>query len=31
NDHAAFDRFLATLGYPYWEETKNPVYGLFLG
>jgi threonine dehydratase len=26
----AFDRFLATLGYPYWEETQNPVYRLFL-
>ena len=30
-DNAEFDRFLATLGYPYWEETQNPVYRLFLG
>ncbi|WP_253185422.1 hypothetical protein [Burkholderia plantarii] len=26
----AFDRFLATLGYPYHEETANPAYRLFL-
>ena len=26
----AFHRFLATLGYPYWNETRNPVYKLFL-
>ena len=26
----AFNRFLATLGYPYWNETSNPVYKLFL-
>ncbi len=26
----AFNRFLATLGYPYWNETDNPVYKLFL-
>jgi threonine dehydratase len=26
----AFERFLATLGYPNWEETQNPVYRLFL-
>ena len=25
-----FARFLATLGYPYWEESANPVYRLFL-
>ncbi|ALX46980.1 threonine ammonia-lyase, biosynthetic [Burkholderia humptydooensis] len=30
-DHAAFDRFLAALGYPYREETGNPAYRLFLG
>jgi threonine dehydratase len=30
-DRPEFDRFLATLGYRYWEETANPVYRLFLG
>jgi threonine dehydratase len=29
-DEAAFDGFLHTLAYPYSEETRNPVYGLFL-
>jgi threonine dehydratase len=29
-DHPAFDRFLETLGYPWVEETGNPVYRLFL-
>ena len=29
-DHGAFDDFLKTLGYPYVEETGNPVYRLFL-
>ena len=29
-DHAAFDRFLETLGYPFVEETHNPVYRMFL-
>jgi threonine dehydratase len=29
-DHKAFDDFLKTLGYPYVEETDNPVYQLFL-
>ncbi|RYF65512.1 MAG: threonine ammonia-lyase, biosynthetic, partial [Comamonadaceae bacterium] len=29
-DHAAFDSFLHTLGYPFVEETGNPVYQLFL-
>jgi threonine dehydratase len=29
-DHAAFDSFLQTLGYPYVEETDNPAYQLFL-
>lgn len=23
-------RFLEELGYPYWEESNNPAYGLFL-
>jgi threonine dehydratase len=27
----AFQRFLATLGYPYVDETRNPAYRLFLG
>lgn len=29
-DKLAFDQFLKDLGYPYWIETDNPVYGLFL-
>ena len=29
-DSKAFDAFLKTLGYPYVEETNNPVYRLFL-
>ncbi|MCE1251500.1 MAG: threonine ammonia-lyase, biosynthetic [Comamonadaceae bacterium] len=29
-DGAAFDAFLAQLGYPYAEETQNPAYKLFL-
>jgi threonine dehydratase len=29
-DDKAFDKFLETLGYPYAEETDNPVYRLFL-
>ncbi len=29
-DHAAFDEFLQTLGYPWVEETGNPVFRLFL-
>ena len=29
-DHKAFDAFLKSLGYPYVEETNNPVYKLFL-
>ncbi|MEO8203404.1 MAG: threonine ammonia-lyase, biosynthetic [Betaproteobacteria bacterium] len=28
---AAFGKFLATLGYPYVDETRNPAYRLFLG
>ena len=27
----SFREFLKTLGYPYWEETENPAYRLFLG
>lgn len=26
-----FTRFLANLGYRYWDESQNPVYKLFLG
>ena len=29
-DRSRFEGFLAELGYPYVEETHNPVYGLFL-
>jgi threonine dehydratase len=29
-DDKAFDKFLKTLGYPYAEETDNPVYRWFL-
>ena len=29
-DSAAFDKFLVTLGYPFVEETNNPVYRMFL-
>ncbi|MDP1528288.1 MAG: threonine ammonia-lyase, biosynthetic [Rhodoferax sp.] len=30
SDAQAFDEFLATLGYPYVEETANPVFRMFL-
>jgi threonine dehydratase len=26
-----FRRFLHDLGYPCWDESKNPAYKLFLG
>src|SRR5690625_4194516 len=29
-DNQALDRFLEELGYPYWNETSNPAYSLFL-
>jgi threonine dehydratase len=29
-ENAEFQQFLATLGYPYWDESQNPVYRLFL-
>jgi threonine dehydratase len=29
-DNKAFDAFLKSLGYPYVEETNNPVYRMFL-
>lgn len=30
-DTDEFKIFLNNLGYPYWDETKNPAYQLFLG
>jgi threonine dehydratase len=30
-DAADFEVFLNNLGYPYWDETENPAYKLFLG
>jgi threonine dehydratase len=30
-DKAAFQKFLAQLGYRYWDESANPAYRLFLG
>ncbi|MSP86377.1 MAG: threonine ammonia-lyase, biosynthetic [Methylotenera sp.] len=30
-DAAEFNQFLDHLGYPYWDETHNPAYKLFLG
>jgi threonine dehydratase len=30
-DHAAFDDFLARLGYRSWEESDHPAYRMFLG
>jgi threonine dehydratase len=30
-DKAAFKTFLSNLGYPYWDESENPAYSLFLG
>jgi threonine dehydratase len=30
-DRAAFTAFLEQLGYPYWDESNNPAYQLFLG
>ncbi len=31
NEQAEFATFLQNLGYPYWDETENPAYKLFLG
>jgi len=31
NEQAEFAEFLKNLGYPYWDETENPAYKLFLG
>ena len=30
HERARFGRFLIELGYPCWDETDNPAYGLFL-
>ncbi|NOS97496.1 MAG: threonine ammonia-lyase, biosynthetic [Methylotenera sp.] len=30
-DNDEFKIFLSNLGYPYWDETQNPAYKLFLG
>lgn len=30
NDKPAFQKFLDQLGYPYWDESQNPAYSLFL-
>lgn len=30
-DQAAFQNFLERLGYPWWDESHNPAYRLFLG
>jgi threonine dehydratase len=31
HDKDALKIFLDTLGYPYWDESANPAYKLFLG
>lgn len=31
SDTAEFSQFLDQLGYPFWDETNNPAYKLFLG
>jgi len=31
HEQADFATFLQNLGYPYWDETQNPAYQLFLG
>jgi threonine dehydratase len=31
HEQADFSAFLQNLGYPYWDETQNPAYRLFLG
>jgi threonine dehydratase len=31
NELSEFSDFLSQLGYPYWDETENPAYKLFLG
>ena len=29
-EHAQWQTFLEQLGYPYWDESANPAYRLFL-
>ena len=29
-DRPAFQKFLTTLAYEYWDETENPAYRFFL-
>jgi threonine dehydratase len=31
HERERFQEYLEALGYPYWEETDNPAYRLFLG
>ncbi len=31
NEQNEFTHFLENLGYPYWDESNNPAYDLFLG
>ena len=31
DEKAEFKAFLDNLGYPYWDESENPAYALFLG
>ena len=31
NEQVEFAEFLQNLGYPYWDESENPAYKLFLG
>jgi len=31
SDRVSFKIFLDQLGYPYWDESDNPAYKLFLG
>ncbi|MBI3563242.1 MAG: threonine ammonia-lyase, biosynthetic [Gammaproteobacteria bacterium] len=30
SEQGQFQEFLLNIGYPYWEESNNPAYGLFL-
>jgi threonine dehydratase len=30
SNRAQFQAYLDALGYPYWDETENPAYRLFL-
>lgn len=31
NEHKTVEEYLQKVGYPYWDETDNPAYSLFLG